>query len=83
MSKTRYFLATDDHATRIRARQNLGDKVFFSDKPIVHSGMQQKIDTQGNSRTLEGFRAVIFDFWMLGEFDQLLITGLECVLDLF
>ena len=32
-------MATDDHTARERAKQHLGDKVFFNDKPIVHSGI--------------------------------------------
>lgn len=33
------------------------------------------MDTMGRPRTLEGLRAVVFDFWMLGESDVLLVTG--------
>ena len=36
--------------------------------------MQQTEDTEGKPRTIEGLRAVIFDFWMLTEFDELIIT---------
>jgi hypothetical protein len=39
--KTLFFLATDDHTTRIRAKEFFGDRVKFSNHPIVHSGMQQ------------------------------------------
>jgi hypothetical protein len=75
-NQTKFFLATDDHTTRERAKlpENMGNRVVFSTKPIVHSGMQQDVDTQGNKRTLEGLRAVVFDFWMLGEFDKVLIS---------
>jgi hypothetical protein len=39
--------------------------------------MQQTEDTLGKPRDVEGLRAVVFDFWMLGEFDRLFITGNE------
>ena len=69
-------MATDDHNTRERAKAFFGDKIGFSDQPIVHSGNQQTIDTTGKPRTVEGLQAVIFDMWMLGEADKLFVTGM-------
>jgi hypothetical protein len=56
----------------IRVFMNISN-VELSDS--LRIGMQQNVDTTGKPRTLEGLRAVVFDFWMLGEFDKLLITG--------